>query len=129
MSPCAIGLPLSAVLVSLVASAEAEQRQEAFNTHCRTCHSTRKDDHRLGPSMYGIFGARSERSTGFAYSGALSGLMWDEPTLDRFIADPRSFPGTTMIAPPVADPALRHLIIEYLASQAAAAGTWNEIRP
>ncbi len=90
----------------------------AFNTHCRNCHSFKKGDNRLGPSVYGIVGAKAGQNGDFrGYSGALSGIYWNEATLDRFLADPRSVaPGTTMIYPTVADPAERKKIIDFLKS-------------
>ena len=47
----------------------------------------------------------------------LSGPVWDEVTLDRFIADPASIsPSTYMIYPLVKDRAERKKIIEFLKS-------------
>jgi len=93
----------------------------AFNTHCRTCHSSRPGDHRLGPSLAGIFGAKAGTAKEYrGYSGALSGLTWDEATLDRFIADPASLAtSTNMIYPPVADASERAKIITFLKSISA----------
>ncbi len=52
-----------------------------------------------------------------ATRGGLSGVVWDEVTLDRFIADPASIsPNTNMIYPPVKDPLERKKIINFLAS-------------
>ena len=88
----------------------------AFNNHCRKCHSMKKDDHRLGPSMYGIVGKKAEQAQGFRnYSGALRDITWDEAMLDKFIANPGSVAtSTNMIFPPVADPAERKAIIEFM---------------
>ena len=65
--------------------------QIAFNNACRTCHSFKEGDNRLGPSL-----ARRRRPQGrldrraFAFSSSMksSGVTWDEATLDKFIADP-----------------------------------------
>ena len=99
-------------------AADMEENRTAFNNHCRMCHSIRPDDNRLGPTMYGIFGSQAGRVAGYAgYSGGLSGVVWDEVTLDRFIADPASIsPNTNMIYPPVKDPIERKKIITFLAS-------------
>lgn len=88
----------------------------AFNSHCRNCHSIKRGDNRLGPSMYGIFGAEAGQVSGYlGYSGGLTGFKWDESTLDRFIADPASVSSvTTMIYPPVGDPVERKKIIAFL---------------
>jgi len=100
------------------AAADETEDRIAFNTHCRNCHSATKDDHRLGPSMYGIVGAEAGQITAYrAYSGGLKGFIWDEATLDRFIANPTSVSSTTsMIYPPVGDPAERQKIIRFLKS-------------
>jgi cytochrome c len=92
--------------------------QIEFNNHCRNCHSARKGDNRLGPTMYAIFGSRAGQNPDYRnYSGGLAGLIWNEVTLDRFIAAPASLsPGTTMTYPPVADPRVRKRIITYLKS-------------
>lgn len=110
------------LLVSLAftckASAANDDHKIAFNTHCRNCHSYKKGDNRLGPSLYGIVDSKAGEVAGFnAYSGSLTGLTWDEATLDRFIANPASLaPNTYMNFPPVANAATREKIIEFLKS-------------
>ena len=102
------------------ASAKEDEERIAFNNHCRMCHSIRPNDNRLGPTMYGIFGAQAGRVAGYGgYSGGLSGLVWDEVTLDRFIADPASVSSSTnMIFPPVKDAEERKKIIRFIRSLA-----------
>jgi len=113
------------LLVSLayprVASAVDEDLKVVFNTHCRNCHSYKKGDNRLGPSLYGIVGNKAGEVAGYnAYSGSLKGITWDEATLDRFIAKPTSVaPSTNMNYPPVADAATRKKIIRFLRSTSA----------
>jgi cytochrome c len=105
-------------------SAAAENEgQVAFNNHCRNCHSYKRADNRLGPSLFGIFGAKAGGVGEYrGYSGGLVGFTWDAATLDRFMADPRAVsPGTTMIFPPVDDRAERTKIIEFLKSPRATA--------
>ena len=57
---------------------------------------------------------------GFDYSDALlararSGLVWDEQTLDAFIADAEVYlPGTRMSLPPLAEPQERADVVAYL---------------
>lgn len=110
--------PLLLPILSGLAAADMAENRTAFNNHCRMCHSIKPGDNRLGPTMYGIFGAQAGRVAGYGgYSGGLSGLVWDEVTLDRFIADPASIsPNTNMIYPPVKDPVERKKIINFLAS-------------
>jgi cytochrome c len=114
-------LLLAALAVSSVAIAD----QAAFNTHCRTCHSAKPGDNRLGPSLAGIVGAKAGTRQGYAnYSQAMksSGITWDEDTLDKFIANTESVVPNNNMKPfaGVPDPAVRKKIIEGLKSGADA---------
>jgi cytochrome c len=72
------------------AGEETSAGQLEFNNACRTCHSVRQDDNRLGPSLHGVVGRKSGSLAGYPYSETMkkSDLVWDEATLDRFIAHP-----------------------------------------
>ena len=113
---------LFAIVASLggcgAAAAEDDEGVTAFNNHCRNCHSVNKGDNRLGPSLYGVFGARAGLVEGYrSYSGSLTGVTWDEATLDKFIANPAAVAAsTTMIYPAVGDHAERKRIIAFLKS-------------
>ena len=57
------------------------------------------DDHRLGPSLHGVIGREAGSAPGFGYSSAMAkaDVVWDEETLDRFIATPDAVvPGNNM---------------------------------
>jgi cytochrome c len=115
----AAGAAVFALLCALQAQASDDDLEITFNDHCRECHSFLKDDNRLGPSLYGVIGRKAGSLEGFAYSESLkdSGVTWDEPTLDKWIANPGAvIPGNQM-SPPyggVADAAIRKRIIAYL---------------
>jgi cytochrome c len=66
--------------------------QLLFNNACRTCHSIKDGDNRLGPSLHGVVGRKAGSLPGYAYSDTMkgAGIVWDEATLDRFIADPET---------------------------------------
>ena len=108
----------AAILFSPAAWA-GEDLEITFNDHCRECHSFLKDDNRLGPSLYGVVGRKAGAEPGYGYTQSLkdSGVTWDEPTLDKWIANPGAvIPGNGM-SPPyggVADPAIRQRIIAFL---------------
>jgi cytochrome c len=92
---------------------------EAFNNNCRTCHSTKEGDNRMGPSLHKIIGRKPGTAPGYPnYSQGLksSGITWDETTLDRFIANPDAVVPNNNMKPfkGVSDPAVRAKIIEYL---------------
>ncbi|MGQ0835292.1 MAG: c-type cytochrome [Gammaproteobacteria bacterium] len=99
--------------------ASAGSGELKFNNFCRTCHSLREGDNRLGPSLHGIIGRKAGSSPGYAsYSQAMaeSGIVWDEATLDRFLANPDAvMPGNNMKPfSRIPEPAVRKEIIEHL---------------
>lgn len=79
-------------MVSMLPSAgwSQEATEQVFNNACRTCHTTREGDNRLGPNLHGIFGRKAGSLPGYPYSSAMkdAGFVWDEERLDRFIAQP-----------------------------------------
>ncbi len=110
--------------LALIAGARAETEtsggQVAFNNACRTCHSMREGDHRLGPSLYGVVGRKAGSVEGYAFSSAMksSGIVWDEATLDQFITNPDKVVLGNAMKPfgGIADPKQRGEIIAYLKS-------------
>jgi cytochrome c len=108
-------------------SGGASAGKMAFNNNCRTCHSMKEGDNRQGPSLHGIVGAKAGASEGYAaYSGSLkgSGIVWDETTLDRFIANPDEVVPNNNMNPytGITDEGLRKKIVEYLKSDEAQGG-------
>jgi cytochrome c len=115
----AAGAAVFVVLCALQARAADDDLEITFNDHCRECHSFVKDDNRLGPSLYGVVGRKAGALAGFAYSESLkdSGVTWDEPTLDNWIANPDAVISGNSMSPPyggVADAGIRKKIIAYL---------------
>jgi cytochrome c len=97
----------------------AKSGQLKFNNFCRTCHSVREGDHRLGPSLHGVVGRKAGTAPGFRnYSQALanSGIVWDEQSLDKFLENPDALvPGNNMKPfSRLADPRVREDIIAHL---------------
>ena len=89
---------------------------ESFK-QCAICHKVEPGQHGLGPSLAGVFGARSAHAGGFNYSDAMesANLTWNQATLDRYLANPPGVvPGTTMAFAGVKDAAKRAEIIAYL---------------
>lgn len=73
--------------------------QQVFNNACRTCHTTREGDNRLGPNLSGIIGRKAGSLPDYGYSSAMkdAGFVWDDEKLDRFIAKPDELvPGNNM---------------------------------
>ena len=67
-----------------------EAGQLAFNNACRTCHTVKEGDNRLGPNLHAIIGRKAGSLPGYSFSSPLaqSGIVWDEANLDRFIENP-----------------------------------------
>ncbi|OKO85368.1 hypothetical protein AC629_19225, partial [Bradyrhizobium sp. NAS80.1] len=84
---------------SLPQRGDAASGQRAFNNACRTCHTTREGDNRLGPHLFKIIGRKAGSLPNFGYSTAMkdAGFVWDEERLERFIANPDELvPGNSM---------------------------------
>lgn len=96
--------------------AAALRAGEQIYERCVGCHSI--DVNRAGPRHCGLFGRHAGSEPGFeGYSDAMkrSGIVWDERTLDRFLANPAaSVPGTAMGYAGIADARERSELIAYL---------------
>lgn len=119
---------IACVAVSLVALAigPARAQDAAGNAAageklfivCRACHQIgpgAKDA--VGPVLNGVVGRKAGTYPAFDYSAANknSGLTWDVPTLQKYIADPQKVvPGTKMIFPGIKDPAKVNDVIAFL---------------
>ncbi|SFV28967.1 c-type cytochrome [Hyphomicrobium facile] len=93
---------------------------EVFNNNCRTCHSWKKDDNRLGPSLHGVVGRKAGSVEGFNYSPAMkeANVTWDEGTVDKFIANPESVVPNNSMKPftGISDIKTRKDIVDFLKS-------------
>ena len=100
------------------AQEESDEGQVAFNNSCRTCHSFKAGDNRLGPSLHGIVGRKAGSMEGFAFSSAMksSGLTWDASNLDQFIENPDKVVHGNGMKPfgGIADAGERKKIVDYL---------------
>jgi cytochrome c len=90
-----------AVVLTLASTAHAAgdivNGKALYQTQCAACHSA--DYNGAGPSHRGVFGRGAGKVKGFAYSPALkaSGLVWNEASLDRWLAEPeKTVPGQRM---------------------------------
>lgn len=119
----AAALAVSAVVGGSSAAAADDRGELGFNNTCRTCHTLKAGDNRLGPSLAGVIGRKAGSLQGYPYSDAIkkSGAVWDEATLDRFIEHPDAVvPGNNMkpfAGLPSAEE--RAAIIAYLTAGAA----------
>jgi len=78
---------------------ESGSEQQVFNNACRTCHTIKEGDNRLGPSLYKVVGRKAGSLPDYNYSSAMkgAGFVWDEEKLEHFIASPdKVVPGNNM---------------------------------
>ena len=109
---------LASFAPALAAEEQGDDGQVAYNNACRTCHSFKEGDNRLGPTLHGIVGRKAGSIEGFAFSPAMksSGITWDEANLDKFIANPEAVVNGNGMKPfgGVADAGERKKIVDYL---------------
>ena len=100
-------------------AADVEAGAKLFK-RCSTCHSVEEGKRKVGPSLYGVYGRAAGALEGFRYSPAMTaygagGAVWDDATLDAFIANPRTaLPKTRMASPPMKSAEDRANVIAYL---------------
>ena len=111
------GLAL-AMLAALAAAAHADgdaaHGQEIYESRCVACHSP--DANRVGPMHRGVYGRKAGSVAGYNYSKALqhADLVWNDDTLNQWLASPQAFlPGQKMNFK-VANPQDRADVIAYL---------------
>jgi cytochrome c len=106
----------SSATTSAVASGDAGRGEEIYG-RCLACHALAFD--RVGPRHCGLFGRRAGSVEGFSYSAAMkkSKIVWNEKTLERFLANPpKAVPGTTMTYAGIPDARERADLIAFLKS-------------
>jgi cytochrome c2 len=91
---------------------------------CAACHMVGPDaKNRVGPELNGIVGRPAGTLEGFSYSKAMveagaGGLVWDDATLDAYLADPKAMvKGTKMAFAGLKSEEDRQAVIAYLAAQ------------
>jgi cytochrome c len=101
-------------------SGDVATGQLTFNNACRTCHSVKEGDNRLGPSLYNVFGRKAGSLPAYPYSTAMKDaeFVWDKEKLDRFISDPDAVVPGNKMKPygGLASPDARANVIAFLAS-------------
>lgn len=86
----ALTLLLSAPASLAQQPASDEAAQQAFNNSCRTCHSVKEGDNRLGPNLNKILGRKAGALPNYNYSSSMKdvGFVWDQDKLKRFMIKP-----------------------------------------
>ena len=98
-----------------LASGDAAEGAGVFKKRCKTCHATEAGKHKAGPSLAGIIG-RKAGSTDFPKYTGLKGsdVVWDEESLDKFLANPKKFVGAKTMAYKLKKEDQRKNVIAYL---------------
>jgi cytochrome c len=67
--------------------ANIESGQQTFNNACRTCHTTKEGDNRLGPNLHNIIGRKAGSLQNYGYSSAMKGAI---PAASDMLSSPSS---------------------------------------
>ena len=113
-----LGVVVAVFLASGAAQAgDAEKGKKVFKK-CAACHLGDKEKHKTGPHLVNLFGREAGSLESYKkYSKAIkaSGIIWDDETIDGFIAKPRSYlKGTKMAYAGLKKEADRANVIAYL---------------
>ena len=107
-----------AAAATLAAAAGNPTHGEQVYKACALCHAL--DRNGAGPKHAGVFGRTAGTVPDYRYSPALqrSGIVWNDETLDKWLADPPALvPGTKMFYA-VESPQDRADVIEFLKQKA-----------
>ena len=99
------------------ALAQDAAKGEKVYKKCKACHSLKAGKKKVGPSLAGIFGRTAGTTEGFKFSKAMkeSGIVWDDKTMDEFLAKPKKVvPKTRMAFPGLKKEADRANLIAYM---------------
>lgn len=107
-------------MLSVTSAAKAADvaRGETLYEGCQDCHSLDKND--VGPKHRGVFGRKAGSVPDYEYSASLrsSGIIWNEFSLDKWLANPQGFvPGAKMFYH-LAEPEDRADVIAFLREKA-----------
>jgi len=108
---------LSLAMQAALAAGDAKRGAQLFQ-QCMACHSVEEGEHMTGPSLAHVWHRKAGTVEGFMrYSDALksANVIWDEATLDKWLANPERFaPGTSMTSPGLKAPKDRADVAAYL---------------
>src|SRR5262249_18824444 len=110
--------------------------QQTFNNACRTCHTTKEGDNRLGPNLHNIIGRKAgslqnygysrsadatrSRDTDDCYSAAINRRGRPARQAGRSFQSPGSEPFSSIARPPaLCNPSLLHSTAEPPGTDAA----------
>ena len=122
-----IALVLGATVPSAALAAGNAARGQRIFQNCAACHSLEPGKNMTGPSLANLWNRKAGAQQDFPrYSDALtgSGIVWNDQTLDAWLAEPQHFvPGNTMTFPGVKDAQSRADLLAYLKQATQPGGT------
>ena len=121
----------SVLLMTLAAHAAGDPKRGAqVYRQCMACHSVAAGEQMTGPSLAHIWNRKAGGVEGFLrYSDPMkrADVVWNEATLDKWLANPEKFlPGTTMTFPGLKEGQARQDVVAYL--KAVSEGKAREAR-
>jgi len=111
--------PVVAVDAAVVDDAgDAVRGKNVFDRRCTGCHTMTED--REGPRLQGVYGREAGAVASFGYSPALkqSHIVWNDVTLEQWLADPDTLVPNNDMDFHVAKPQERKDLIRYLKESA-----------
>src|SRR5262245_12000648 len=122
-APACVAILAVSTSAALTAEADPGQGARVFRA-CAACHSLEANRNMTGPSLAGVWNRKAGGLASFTrYSDAmkLSGITWDEQSLDGYLKNPAEFmPGNHMTFPGIPDDQARTSVIAFLKSGAEA---------
>jgi cytochrome c len=101
-------------VAQLAGEGDPVRGKEVFEKRCTGCHAM--EQNREGPRLRGVFGRTSGDVSGFDYSPALkkAHIVWDDRSLDRWLADPDTLVPDNNMDFHVAKPDERRDLVQFL---------------
>ena len=96
-----LGIAISVAGFSSAVYAGDAAKGEKVYKKCKSCHLVDKEKHKTGPHLVNLFGRTAGSVEGYKkYSKAMkaSGIVWDETTLDSYLAAPKKYVKGTRMA-------------------------------
>lgn len=115
----ATGMLASFLVLTTTAKAQETGSDRLFQQRCGSCHSLQAGQNGIGPHLADVIGRTAGSVESARYSDAMrdSGIVWNNRSLDMFLAAPHELvPGTRMTVT-VPDANQRAAIIDYLENQ------------
>ncbi|MEE8393600.1 MAG: c-type cytochrome [Rhodospirillales bacterium] len=117
-----LAIAMAAAMILAGGDALADKAPKAFKK-CKICHSVKPGKHKIGPSLFGVYGRKAGTAEGFNNGKkrdykALKGAdwVWDDKSLDGWLENPKKFTGgkKTKMTAKTKKAKDRKALIEYL---------------